>query len=134
MAAGIYLLVMWGYMALPSAQLFAAFTALVMSAGLYFWFHESTALPATLQVSSEPLPLPIFMAEDVSPPLEHSNFQSSTVATLKLNSLKDELTEQYAQFGRDQVRLNSRGLGTWHQTSTANKKSGNGGVGDGKQP
>ena len=33
----------------------------------------------------------------------------------KLDSLKDELTEQYAQFGKDQSILNSKGLGTWQQ-------------------
>lgn len=130
MAAGIYLLLIWGYIALPSAQLFAAFTALVMSAALYLWFHEGTAILASLQASSKVSPLSIPAAAQVYPSVKRSTVQSSADATLKLNALKDELTDQYAQFGRDQVRLNSRGLGTWHQTSSSKAKRDNDGRGN----
>ena len=38
-----------------------------------------------------------------------------SASILRLDSLKAELTQQYAQFGRDQSLLNRKGLGTWHQ-------------------
>ncbi len=122
MAAGIYLLLMWGYLALPSAQLFAAFTALIMSAALYLWVRETTAIQA------------FHAAEQASPIVKACVVQSSVVATLKLNSLKEELTEQYAQFGRDQVRLNSSGLGTWHHISTYKGQGGISKGGNDAQP
>ena len=43
MAAGMYLLLMWGYIVLPSAQSFAAFLALILCAMLVFWVSESLA-------------------------------------------------------------------------------------------
>lgn len=44
-----------------------------------------------------------------------------SAAVSRLDALKSELAEQYAQFGRDQSLINSKGLGTWHNAA---RKSG----------
>lgn len=47
MAAGMYLLLMWGYLVLPNAQWFAAFLALILSSMLVFWVTESVVAATT---------------------------------------------------------------------------------------
>lgn len=119
-AASIYLLLMWGYVALPSAQLFAVFTALIMSIALYLWVRDTKAL----LVAAGTLSLQRCEVDNVHS--ESSLPDSACVAAthLKLDSLKKELTEQYAEFGRDQARLNSYGLGTWHQKRISDAEGG----------
>jgi len=109
-AAGLYLLLMWGYLALPSGQWFAAFLALIMSAMLIFWVSESTA---DAQAQVEPAPPVEIECQPVA--TVTSADQSLESAVLRLDSLKAELTAQYAQFGRDQSLINSHGLGSWHR-------------------
>ena len=109
-AAGLYLLLMWGYLALPSGQWFAAFLALIMSAMLIFWVSESTA-DAQAQVE----PAPPAEKHSQPPATATSADHSLEAAVLRLDSLKAELTAQYAQFGRDQSLINSNGLGSWHR-------------------
>ena len=108
-AAGIYLVLMWGYMALPSGQWFAAFLALMMSVMLIYWVRETIDVVLTTDSQITPIeavdvqPLCITFAAD--PSLEAS--------VTRLDSLKSDLKEQYAQFGRDQSLLNSKSLGSW---------------------
>ncbi len=105
---------MWGYQVLPSAQWFAAFLALIMSAMLIFWVSESAA---DTKASAESVSgdqavdeLPVTERSQTEPDLES--------AMLRLDALKSELTIQYAQFGRDQALVNSNGLGSWHRSRT----------------
>lgn len=135
-AAGMYLLLMWGYMELPSAQWYAAFLALILCSMLVFWVTESVVaanaatrhrpmaavcshrfdqhLPA---VSGRPgLTMPDWQAspeESVAGDLTAS-VQDIEITVARLDALKSELTQQYAQFGRDQSALNAFGLGTWN--------------------
>ncbi len=113
-AAGLYLLLMWGYMALPSGQWFAAFLALIMSAMLIFWVSE-TAAEVEASTESSPLALSPPMA---SLPVDLTTEPSLEASVVRLDSLKSELMQQYAQFGRDQASINSHGLGSWHGTRT----------------
>lgn len=128
MAAGMYLLLMWGYLVLPSAQWFAAFLALIMSTMLVFWVAEATVARA-LQTEGE-MPAGsirsavgrpgLTMADWQARPEKHPggdlpvSSQELESAVIKLDSLKSELMLQYAQFGRDQSQMNRGGLGTWH--------------------
>ena len=111
-AAGIYLVLMWGYTVLPTGQWFAAFLALMMCIMLIFSVRAAVddVLAANSQVTPavgvEVQPLSITFAAD--PTLEAS--------VLRLDSLKTDLKDQYAQFGRDQSLLNSKSLGSWHGT------------------
>ena len=109
-AAGIYLMLMWGYAVLPTGQWFAVFLAVMMSIMLVFWVAETTedvrsaaAFAAPLR-NTEVQPASVTFAAD--PSLEAS--------ALRLDLLKSELKEQYAQFGRDQSLLNSKSLGSWN--------------------
>lgn len=110
MAAGLYLLLMWGYLALPAAQWFAVFLALVMSAMVVFWVSDATADNCRTARRQE-LGLGTQDAEDQLTPDTEPSLEA---AILRLDSLKAELTLQYAQFGRDQSLINSNGLGSWH--------------------
>ena len=111
-AAGIYLMLMWGYAVLPTAQWFAVFLAAMMSIMLIFWVNE-----AADDVRS---------VENVVPPFDNSDIQPTSVtfaadpsleaSVLRLDSLKSELKDQYAQFGRDQSLINSKSLGSWNGT------------------
>ena len=121
MAAGMYLLLMWGYVAVQTPQLYAAFVALIMSVALVFWVSDARALER-LQSKLDTAP----PSESGKPPqIEPSQidtFEPSLAASsMRLDSLKAELMQQYAQFGRDQSLLNSKGLGTWQQK---NKQGG----------
>lgn len=107
MAAGLYLLLMWGYMILQTPQLYAVFTALIMSLALSFWVNEARVADE-LDVAADPQPQT--NAPALVPPIE----PTLDASMLRLDSLKADLTQQYAQFGRDQSSLNSNGLGTWH--------------------
>lgn len=108
-AAGIYLMLMWGYTVLPTGQWFAAFLAAMMCIMLVFWVTEAVGDARTAQGAltandtSEIQPLNVTFAAD--PTLEAS--------VMRLDSLKSELKDQYAQFGRDQSLLNSKSLGSW---------------------
>lgn len=142
MAAGMYLLLMWGYMVLPNAQWFAAFLALIMATMLVYWVTE-TMVATELSVkpgkhtqqarsgsgapgSGRP---GITMQDWQEKPEEpiggdlRSSAPGLEAAVLKLDSLKSELMVQYAQFGRDQSLINSRGLGSWHGKRNFHKPS-----------
>jgi hypothetical protein len=103
---------MWGYAVLPTGQWFAVFLAVMMSIMLVFWVAETTEDVRSAAAFAAPLgnieiqPASITFAAD--PSLE--------AAVLRLESLKSELNEQYAQFGRDQSLLNSKSLGSWKGT------------------
>lgn len=110
MAAGMYLLLMWGYIVLPTAQWYAAYLALITSTMMVFWVSEAGADTRSL-----------FGSEQSNEPLEQTltadqidGAGSLEASILRLDSLKSELTLQYAQFGRDQSLINSNGLGSWH--------------------
>ena len=127
MAVGMYLLLMWGYIVLPSAQSYAAFLALIMCTMLIFWVSESMAGMASdaqpdCKVglgSSKQGRHGVTMtdwdaqsrADGSQAPAPISNLEASF---LRLESIKSELKLQYAQFGRDQSLINSKGLGSWH--------------------
>lgn len=122
MAAFLYLMLMWGYTSLPNMQTFAVFLALVMCAALTFWVGESafdrksagcesvsgnkTAVAAAVRTYSEAT------GEEG----HRSDVDNLESAIMRLDSLKQDLVEQYAQFGRDQSLINSNGLGSWHGT------------------
>ena len=126
MAAGMYLLLMWGYLTLQTPQYFAVFAALVMCTALLFWVSESVvgqnsldeykseeatednAAQNELTQQNESI-----QSQPVQPGSECEPTLSMSVS--RLDALKDELTQQYAQFGKDQSLLNSKGLGTWQQ-------------------
>lgn len=109
MAAGMYLLLMWGYILLPTPQLYAVFAALIMSIALLFWVSEARALEQLTRSLEECL------ITEIAAPLQNSGDDLSVCASMaKLDCLKSELTEQYAQFGRDQTLMNGKGLGSWH--------------------
>ncbi|MFK7997631.1 MAG: hypothetical protein AB8B87_26125 [Granulosicoccus sp.] len=110
MAAGMYLLLMWGYVILPTAQLYAVFAALIMSIALLFWVSEARAS----QQISQSLENRLISRLDSQLP-ESSDDPTVVASMLRLDSLKSELTQQYAQFGRDQALMNSKGLGTWRR-------------------
>jgi len=127
MAAGMYLLLMWGYMVLPNAQWFAAFLALVMSTLLVYWVTESriganpvVAAAAEPRVHATRERPGITMQDWQEKPDEpiggdlRASAPGLEAAVVRLDSLKSELMTQYAQFGRDQSLMNGRGLGSWH--------------------
>lgn len=128
MAASMYLLLMWGYMMLPSAQWFAAYLALIMSTMLVYWVTEtrvmtdSAATPRQQELRSRSgFGRPGITMQDwqerPDEPLGgdlRSSAPGLEAAVLRLDSLKSELMVQYAQFGRDQSLINGRGLGSWH--------------------
>ncbi len=109
MAAGLYLLLMWGYMILQSPQLYAVYAALIMSISLLFWVNEArVAAEFTYAVHpAEHLRQDTPSASDVYEP-------TLDASIVRLDALKSELTQQYAQFGKDQSSSNIKGLGKWH--------------------
>ncbi|MFK7852935.1 MAG: hypothetical protein AB8B79_02435 [Granulosicoccus sp.] len=110
MAAGLYLLLMWGYTWLPTAQWYAAFLALVTSSMMAYWVSEASADTHARLVNNQSIE-----ATSSSVSSEETACSASLEASiLRLDSLKEELTHQYAQFGRDQSLINSNGLGSWH--------------------
>jgi len=110
MAAGMYLLLMWGYLTLPAPQLFAAFAALIMSIALLFWVNEARPGDNDLHSTDNPV-----ISEQDAHRLGAVNDPTLRASIRRLDALKAELNEQYAQFGREQSRMNSKGLGTWHR-------------------
>ncbi len=127
MAAGMYLLLMWGYVVLPSAQSYAAFLALIMCAMLIFWVSESLSGMAPDPVSERKAvmgrPKPgrhgVTMTDWRAQPRADGSQIPAPISNLgvsfqRLESIKSELKLQYAQFGRDQSLINSKGLGSWH--------------------
>lgn len=115
MAASMYLLAIWGHVALPGAVWFAGFLALVMCTLLIFWVHEAYAdVQCELAHSSEMNSIREGLtAHDQL--LDSQQGQSLEAAAARLDSLKADLMQQYAQFGRDQSSINSRSLGSWHK-------------------
>lgn len=112
MAAGMYLLLMWGYVALPSAQLYAVFAALIMSIALLFWVSEARATDhLSLTLGKRPA------VQNEGSLADNTDEPTLSASLIRLDSLKEELTHQYAQFGRDQSLMNGKGLGTWHRNS-----------------
>ena len=127
MAVGMYLLLMWGYIVLPSAQSFAAFLALILCAMLIFWVSESLTVLASDPASGRKAVMGLSRqgrhgvtmtdwgaqprSDGSQVPAPPSNLE---VSFLRLESIKSELKLQYAQFGRDQSLINSKGLGSWH--------------------
>jgi hypothetical protein len=149
MAAGMYLLVMWGYSVLPNGQWFAAFLALIMCSMLIFWVSDTaadvestvssrntagTGIVADTGISSGTCTGNCLQSQhlslvdhdgtltknDARTPDSTTPITSLEASVLRLDSLKTELMLQYAQFGRDQSLLNSNGLGSWH----GNRKPG----------
>lgn len=128
MAASMYLLLMWGYLVLPSAQWFAAYLALIMSTMLVYWVTETRVMPDSSAVPGKrgqqgrsgygrPGITMQDWQERPDEPLGgdlRSSAPGLEAAVLRLDSLKSELMAQYAQFGRDQSLINGRGLGSWH--------------------
>lgn len=115
MAAGLYLLLMWGYIELPAPQLFAVFSALIMCVALLFWVSESRAvdqLTRTLDAQKNGKWMQV--QHDATRELD-INLYSYSGSVAKLDALRDELSAQYAQFGRDQSAMNLKGLGAWHR-------------------
>lgn len=110
MAAGMYLLLMWGYVVLPTAQWFAAFLALITSTMVVFWVSEANAETRSLLEQKPCIQEP----DEVLITDQMGGATSLEASILRLDSLKSELTLQYAQFGRDQSLINSNGLGSWH--------------------
>jgi len=111
-AAGIYLVLMWGYIVLPSGQWFAAFLALMMSVILTFWVRKT--IDTVRAKDSQIAPIG---AVDLQPPCTTFAADPSLEASVaRLDSLKSDLKEQYAQFGRDQSQLNAKSLGSWHRS------------------
>lgn len=109
-AAGLYLLLMWGYTELPSPQWFAVYLALIMSCALLYWVGEAAAAAScqreeVIDSSAE---------ESMHVAVGESDAASLEASIVRLDSLKSELTLQYAQFGQDQSLINSNGLGSWH--------------------
>ena len=130
MAAGMYLLLMWGYLILQTPQYFAAFAALVMCIALMFWVSEaivgknlldeceSNELAQNVLTQNCPVLNEFDQCESSSCksfPSTSESEPSLSMSVCRLDALKDELTQQYAQFGKDQSLLNSKGLGTWQQ-------------------
>ena len=121
MAAFLYLMLMWGYTSLPNVQTFAVYLALVMCAALTFWVGESTFDRKSASCGSESGNKTAGAAaracsEATSEEGHRSDVDSLESAIMRLDSLKQDLVEQYAQFGRDQSLINSNGLGSWHGT------------------
>lgn len=110
MAAGLYLLLMWGYTWLPTAQWYAAFLALVTSSMVVYWVSEASADAHARLADKQSVE-----AKTGAVTSEETACSASLEASiLRLDSLKEELTHQYAQFGRDQSLINCNGLGSWH--------------------
>jgi len=109
MAAGIYLMLMWGYIVLPSSQWFAAFLAVMMGIMLVFWVNEAV-LDVQTSVDAAGSETPV-----AKPPSAPSMASEPTLSASyeRLDSLKSELKAQYAQFGREQSVLNGKSLGSW---------------------
>jgi hypothetical protein len=109
-AAGIYLVLMWGYTVLPTGQWFAAFLAVMMSIMLVFWVTETVE-----DVRSEKDFVTPFASTEIQPTsVTFAADPSLEASLLRLDSLKSELKDQYAQFGKDQSLLNSKSLGSWN--------------------
>ena len=125
MAAGMYLLLMWGYLILQTPQYFAVFAALVMCIALLFWVSETIVGQNLLdECESKELADNVSVTKDSAhnEPIQCESLQPTndseptlSMSVCRLDALKDELTQQYAQFGKDQSLLNSKGLGTWQQ-------------------
>jgi len=108
MAAGIYLMLMWGYVVLPSGQWFAAYLAIMMGIMLIFWVNE-----AVLDVQNTSNDIRSDAEERIPTVQSVTDEPSLDASYLRLDSLKTELKAQYAQFGREQSLMNGKSLGYW---------------------
>ena len=122
----MYLLLMWGYLTLQTPQYFAVFAALVMCTALLFWVSESVVAQNSLdEYKSEEATEDNAAQNELTQQNESIQYEpvqpgsecepTLSMSVSRLDALKDELTQQYAQFGKDQSLLNSKGLGTWQQ-------------------
>jgi hypothetical protein len=103
-------MLMWGYTVLPTGQLFAAFLAVMMSIMVVFWVTEAAD---DIRASNE-LPVPVGNSDVAPTSVTFAADPSLEASVMRLDSLKSELKEQYAQFGRDQSLLNRKSLGSWN--------------------
>lgn len=70
---------------------------------------------ATEEVRSSKELITPFGNTDIAPTsVTFASDPSLEASVMRLDSLKSELKEQYAQFGRDQSLLNSKSLGSWN--------------------
>jgi hypothetical protein len=103
-------MIMWGYTVLPTGQWFAAFLAVMMSIMLVFWVTETVE-----DVRSENEFVTPFGSSEIQPTsVTFAADPSLEASVMRLDSLKSELKDQYAQFGKDQSLLNSKSLGSWN--------------------
>lgn len=124
MAAGLYLLLMWGYIELPTPQLFAVFSALIMCVALLFWVSEARAVDRlTRTLDAQEGGKWMQVQYDATRELD-INLYSYSGSVARLDALRDELAAQYAQFGRDQSARNLKGLGAWHRKGANGDGSG----------
>lgn len=112
----MYLLLIWGYMSLKTPQWFAVFTALLMSGMLLFWVGDAAeAAREQLRLYKKK------QAGARQGSAAVAGNPSLDVSMEKLDALKSELMQQYAEFGKDQSALNSKILGSWHRTRDPNR-------------
>ncbi|MBX2880767.1 MAG: hypothetical protein KTR32_12570 [Granulosicoccus sp.] len=115
MSAAAYALLIWGYLTLSAPVAFALLVALLMGVMLLFWVSEAAEdvhdrlVQAVLEHSKH---LPGTMTQNTE--------QTASMSSCKLDALKLDLAEQYAQFGRDQIAMNGSLLGYWHKGSDSN--------------
>ncbi|MFK7893579.1 MAG: hypothetical protein AB8B63_22370 [Granulosicoccus sp.] len=105
----MYILLIWGSMTLESPQWYAVFVALIMSTMLLFWVGEATE-DCYARINKDKFGNHTTRGEAS----DSAAVPSLSASNRKLDSLKAELTQQYAQFGQDQVALNRESLGCWH--------------------
>lgn len=112
MAAAMYLLLIWGHLSLSTPQWYAVFAALLMCIMLMFWVSEASedCYEETAVTQSRQPGFPRHGDQTTDIP-------SLSASLIKLDTLKADLVEQYAQFGRDQTELNRKSLGCWHRNS-----------------
>ena len=128
MAAGLYLLVIWGHLSLAGGTAFAVFYAFAMSAMLVYWSDQSALKLGDYQGLDELSPedwQQIFDADQiidgVAPAHAWDKFQvraepetlrpvdreTLRSALTRLDVIKAELKAQYAQLGKDQTAWRS---------------------------
>lgn len=117
MAAGIYLLLMWGYTVLSNGLWFAIFLAMSLAASTVFWVSEGRA--EALRASSHQRgnhPEQRLGIVELQRRIQAAKGELDLDAShSRLDALKHELTQQYAQFGQDQANMNQNVLGRWHR-------------------
>jgi len=119
MAAVMYLLMVWGHVALQTPQWFAVFAALVMSITLLYWASEARLDAVRGQRANTDADVDadvMTTLHDKHPTTLLTEQETElSAAVSRLDSLKSELNQQYAQFGRDQSLINKNALGLWNR-------------------